>query len=524
MGVTGAPSGARGNVRSGPGGVCTPIQPGPSACPEQGYSTGFTTSSGDPMKNGGARSPTRLRKTPSVFTAIFEDRYDFLAVLCVGALAAGALAWRLSVRLRAPHGMWWAAITATLVGVLGVTSFGGTDRPTAECVVNHQFAEPFHTTQGLWNLGMFLPVGFFALLALRRPLPALVGVTALPCVIELAQALVPGIGRSCDSSDAEMNVIGGVLGLLAAGIFLATRRALDWQGWAKPTLVTALVIGLAGIGVFRTAVTPMNYDGTGLSDADSTQQEAAREAVGQAFGDRYRIGRVYVQPCVDVRCTNLMFNIADEGYASLDWPARRHLNIVLEQGDTPGPGSYPVPGAPTPRGKEDAARIADRYMRDHYPWAAQATSRKTYPVGENSAFGWITSWHYFDRADILMPRMLDVQINRAGRVSQIDVTLGPTRIESLPAPRVSGKQAARAVVRWATEKASAHGQDLSGFTAHATTLKANDRGDGWRPEWLVSVGTGAGTGTEEGTGAAPQETMWVDAISGTVYDSQYPPL
>ncbi|MEH0424569.1 VanZ family protein [Streptomyces sp. B21-083] len=369
-----------------------------------------------------------------MFTAIFGDRYGFLAALCVAALASGGLVWRFSVLRRAPHGMWWAALTATLVGVLGVTTFGGAGSPSGQCVINHQFAEPFHTTQGVWNLAMFLPVGFFALLALRKPLPALVGVTALPCVIELAQALVPGISRSCDSSDAEMNIIGGVLGVLTSGVFLVSRRSLDWQGWAKPTLFTALALGLAGIGVFRTAITPMNYDGTGLSDADSTQRQAAREAVRQAVGDRFRIGHVYVQPCVGVRCTNLMFGVSAQGYATLDWPSRRHLNIVLEEWEAPGPGSYPVPGATTPRGKDDAARIADRYMREHYPWAAPATSRRTYPVGDKATYGWMTSWRFLDKDAVLMPRMLGVQINRAGRVSRIDVTLSPPVSTAFPRP------------------------------------------------------------------------------------------
>ncbi|MEU6229631.1 VanZ family protein [Streptomyces sp. NPDC047042] len=469
-----------------------------------------------------------------MFTAIFQDHYGFLAALCAVALATSALAWRLSVRLGAPHRTWWAALAATLVGVLGVTSFGGSDVPSGQCVVNHQFAEPFHTTQGIWNLGMFLPVGFFALLALRKPAPALVGVTVLPCAIELAQALVPGISRSCDSSDAEMNIVGGVLGALAAGVLLAAgRRTLDWRGWAKPAFFAALALGLAGIGVFRTAITPLNYDGTGLSSADGTQRQAAHEAARQAFGDRYQISHVYVQPCVGVRCTNLFFHVADEGIATLAWPTRRHLNILLEQRDVPGPGSFPVSGATTPRGKDDAARIADRYMRDHYPWAAHATSRKTYPVGKKATFGWLTSWRFFDRegeGGILMPRTLDVQINRAGRVSQIDVTEGPTHLDDLPEPRLSAEQAEQVVVRQENAQSARSGRGPSGLEAHATTLKAIDRGNGWRPEWLISIGTGsgeeadssAGVGSAVGSGADSQTTAWVDAIDGTVHDSQYP--
>ncbi|WP_055528095.1 VanZ family protein [Streptomyces graminilatus] len=453
-----------------------------------------------------------------MFTAIFKDHYGFLAVLSALALVAGLAAWRIAIRLHNPHGIWWLALVGTLTGVLGVTSFGGAGEASGRCVINHQLAEPFHTTQGIWNLAMFLPIGFFALLALRRPLPVFIGVVAMPCVIELTQALVPGISRNCDSADAEMNIIGGTLGFLTAGILLATRRGLQWRGSAKPSIITALTLLVAGLAAFQTSITPLNYEGTSLSDTTSTQEQAVREAVEQAFGDHYSIGRVHLQPCTGVRCANLTFNIADEGYASLEWPSRRHLNILLEPSDTPGPGSFPVSGATTPHNADDAARIADRYMRDHYPWAIHATIRNTYAVGENASFGWMTSWR-FRQKNVLMPRMLDVEINRAGRVSQIDVIQGPIRLSNLPAAKLSGKQAEQAAIRQANKMASDNGRELRGLSAHATTLKANKRENGWRPEWLVSTGI-----TSEGdAGFTPADTAWVDAISGTVYDSAYPP-
>ncbi|MGW2184167.1 VanZ family protein [Streptomyces sp. NPDC001732] len=108
----------------------------------------------------------------------------------------------LSSRLGSPHGVWWAGLAGTLTGVLGVT-FMGSGPASGQCVINHDLAEPFRTTQGLWNLAMTVPLGLFALMALRRILPAAVGVVALPLAIEFTQAAANGLGRVCDSADAE---------------------------------------------------------------------------------------------------------------------------------------------------------------------------------------------------------------------------------------------------------------------------------------------------------------------------------
>jgi hypothetical protein len=69
--------------------------------------------------------------------------------------------------------------------------------------------------------------------------------------------------------------------------------------------------------------------------------------------------------------------------------------------------------------------------------------QETDPVGEKASLGWMTNWRWTHN-DVLMPRMLDVQIDKAGRVSQIDVTLGPTRAD-LPKPKLDAGQAEKAV-------------------------------------------------------------------------------
>ncbi|MDF3140696.1 MULTISPECIES: VanZ family protein [unclassified Streptomyces] len=471
-----------------------------------------------------------------MFTAIFENHYDYLVACTLTALVLGGAAWLVSRRLGSPYGVWWAGLAGALTGVLGVT-FMGSGPATGQCVINHNLAEPFHTTQGLWNLLMTVPLGLFTLLALRRLLPALVGVVALPLAIEFTQATANGLGRVCDSADAEMNILGGLAGLAIAAGVLARRGALHLQAGAKASMIAFAVLLILGTGVARPMLSFTNLDGTGLSAAGSSEREAVEQVVQEAFGDRYKLGHVYVQPCVGAPCTNIAFTLLsrDGGHpeafsnGSLSWPDKKHLNVLLEDSDRPSVMGYPVAGAKAPSTEQEAYRIAQTYMNEHYPWAKDAVTHRTYQVGEKAELGWMTSWRWLND-DVLMPRMLDVQVDRAGRVSQVDVTLGPKRMKTTKAKLDAG-QAEEAVREGLVAQNRANGGgDLdrsevkAKYQIDAFTLKAVEREGAWRPEWLVNVSMRA-----EKPGADPQESggadMWrVDAVNGQVYDGTDAPV
>src|SRR5262245_16010446 len=75
--------------------------------------------------------------------------------------------------------------------------------------------------EAMANVALFVPPVYFATLATRRPLwIALAGVT-MSAVIEAIQALVPAIGRACDTNDWTMNTSGVVLGALLATATIA---------------------------------------------------------------------------------------------------------------------------------------------------------------------------------------------------------------------------------------------------------------------------------------------------------------
>ena len=76
------------------------------------------------------------------------------------------------------------------------------------------------------NVVLFVLPVLFASVASRRPLVMLLAASALSVAIEVFQALVPAIGRSCDTTDWLNNTIGAAVGAVLAivALRLAKRR------------------------------------------------------------------------------------------------------------------------------------------------------------------------------------------------------------------------------------------------------------------------------------------------------------
>ncbi|MEU9175246.1 hypothetical protein AB0D34_47210 [Streptomyces sp. NPDC048420] len=268
-----------------------------------------------------------------------------------------------------------------------------------------------------------------------------------------------------------------------------------------------------------------NVDGSSLADASSDQEQAVEAAVREAFGDRYKIGKQYEQPCGDSPCTNIIFillsrekgNSKEFGSGSLSWPDKKHLNVQLENSDRPTVMGYPVGGAEAPSNDVAASQVAKSYARRHYPWAMSATMSETSPVGAKAELGWITNWRW-THSDVLMPRMLDVQVDRAGRVSQIDVTLGPTHVK-LPEAKVDARQAEKAVNKAVMAQLQANGTSGAKFSTKAVTVKAVETDGNWQPNWLVNTTWPSSGNSNDSQEQAAVEMYRVNAVTGQVYDS-----
>ncbi|WP_434600115.1 VanZ family protein [Streptomyces sp. A5-4] len=438
-----------------------------------------------------------------MFSAIFQDRFGFLAAATAAALVIAFGAYKVAHR-KGQRPYAYAGLAAVLTSEAAVTLFmPGGGYTSRNCVINHNVAEPFSTTQGLLNLAMFLPIGFLGVVALRAVVPVIAGAATLSLLTEIAQTLVPGIGRGCDSSDFLMNSLGGALGALAAWAYLrASKHKVDPRAHMRTTTIACGgVLALAAIAG-ATWITPQHLDSTSLQLAGSTEKQAAQKAMDNAFGARYTVADVQVQPPWENSPGSLLIELADKkGNASLTWPDARELTVSFENSDKTTSASFPVPGADKkPANADDAYAIAQTYARRYFPAALSKSKHFADPVGDQAELGWMVSWRRKNADGVLMPLRLDVQINTAGRISQL-LTANAEDPEGLPKPRISKATAETTALKSIT--AEVKGIKLK--VANSSLMAVEISGE-WRPEWSVTF--------EDPQGETFLTATYVDAVTG----------
>ncbi|WP_406450302.1 VanZ family protein [Streptomyces sp. NBC_00876] len=416
-----------------------------------------------------------------MFQAIFQGKGEFVALLALvsAALAFIVFVWR---KNRQAPALIPAAFTLCLAIVLGVTLFlSGSGEASRECTLNHQIWEPFRTTQGLLNGLMTVPLGFLGLLASRRRLLTITGVVLGPCVVEVAQASVNAFSRLCDSSDAEMNILGGLLGVALAWL-VARARCLELKPVLKERTPTA-VAALAGVAVIVVAASNITFtavDATSVQSGSNQQADAMRDALVEAFGDKFKNmgdGRLQYSPDPGLRRGAVHFS-SPKVDADLSWPSKLNLSAMFEWSDKPTSRSISIDGREHPRmDLAEARKLATQYAKDHYPWVSTANHVTAVPVADGK-LGWMVSWRVLDHG-VLMPAMLDVQINTAGRISQLLVSRGPAHLSGLPSIKVTRTQAISIA-----KNSMAHTEELD---FHANVLKASLRDGHWNPEYIVQA-------------------------------------
>lgn len=148
-----------------------------------------------------------------------------------------------------------AALTViSLLGPLALTLSPSTAQPESFCYV--QFSVPFQGIETLANLAMLVPLALFATLLLQRPLVVFAAVSGLSAIIELIQALTPGLGRSCDTDDWFMNTTGAAIGVLIATdlLFLGARDPRQPGKTSPPSRLRASHDMAAAAGVRAAAL------------------------------------------------------------------------------------------------------------------------------------------------------------------------------------------------------------------------------------------------------------------------------
>lgn len=155
---------------------------------------------------------------------MFEAMWSALDVN-VWALAAVAVVGIFFARgaARRRHRPFPATVVTVLgaLGYLTATLVPASDGifasyPGLYCVWVPDLAAAFAGGGGFVNLLLMMPLGAgLAMLGWRLP-PAAITLGATAAAVEFAQAAVPTLGRSCDTTDALLNVAGGLFAWSAA--------------------------------------------------------------------------------------------------------------------------------------------------------------------------------------------------------------------------------------------------------------------------------------------------------------------
>ena len=262
--------------------------------------------------------------------------------------------------------------------------------------------------------------------------------------------------------------------------------------------VALLVAGL----VCTAWVTLASVDAPSSQFTGTKEQAAAKKIMHKAFGDRYTIRDVRLQSGADDVPDKLLITL-DRGFAELSWPDTDQLTVSLENSDRTTSASYPVSGvSKAPTGEQDALRIARTYAEAHFPEELRAAAPQVYPVGDKAELGWMVSWRRRAGSGFLMPMRLDVQINTAGRVSQL---LARTAEDpsGLPPLRVQKEQAEQTAL--GTLERPGH---ATGIHPADSELLAVQRDGKWRIQWLTAFAA------DDPSADIPP--VYVDATTGKV--------
>jgi VanZ family protein len=144
-----------------------------------------------------------------------------LLLIALACASTGYLLLRAGLRR-----ILWTLAALSVLPVIALTLTPPTTRVDG-VICTFQFAVPtLGTVELLANVALFFPLVYFTTLATRRLLLTLATGMALSAAAEAVQALVPAIGRACDTNDWAMNTIGTIAAALLASatIAIATRR------------------------------------------------------------------------------------------------------------------------------------------------------------------------------------------------------------------------------------------------------------------------------------------------------------
>ena len=120
----------------------------------------------------------------------------------------------------------WLLFAGSLVPVALLTLVPVDRELYARCTVQWALPTPGRV-ELMANVALFVAPALLAGVASRRPLVVLVALSGFSATLEALQALVTGLGRSCDTTDWSSNTIGAATGAGLAAVALSLARAYE---------------------------------------------------------------------------------------------------------------------------------------------------------------------------------------------------------------------------------------------------------------------------------------------------------
>ena len=156
---------------------------------------------------------------PVITTILVEHRWITTIGLAASVVLGPAVGYWLVGR---PQLGKWLSMAA-LVPVAFLTLAPTKRSLEVGCAVEWSFPT-LGAVELMANVVLFVPLVLFSGVATGRPLLVLLGAAVTSGLIELLQAIVPALGRSCSTNDWLSNTLGSVLGAALASLAFAASR------------------------------------------------------------------------------------------------------------------------------------------------------------------------------------------------------------------------------------------------------------------------------------------------------------
>ncbi|KIQ66842.1 hypothetical protein TR51_05190 [Kitasatospora griseola] len=407
----------------------------------------------------------------------------FPAFIVLGVIF-GFVALRLARRRQRPPAaavLFGVALAGEMSTTLAPTLSGSWGKPM--CSIGSGVWDVAVGQQGLMNIALYVPVAFFGVLALRRPLTVFAGCVALSAMTEICQTLL-GTGRSCDATDLVDNALGALAGTVVAVTWLWIRRHKPLSG--RKDLLHSLTTAGTGFAVVAAAVwlfVPLRSDLSDIVPVNTQDQQGVSDRIAtQLFGPGARVTSFGLHPDPKASSQPVLTVVTDRGRFEAEWPSGRLL-VSAAANNQVDPGSLT---------KDQVLKAGTDFAATWFSDLTPSAGPTLTPTGAEGAF--TVSYRRYNSDNVLMPMRLDITVSTSGRIMASSARRDAD--PQLPRPTVTAETAKQRAVA-----------AVPGSRADTTFILAKQINGQWRPCWAVNL-------VKQGETQASGTVEFVDAVTG----------